>query len=221
MSGFIVGYSSGRNGWCVFRAAYSDSTIGNYVYGPDVSKSHAEHVCSQYNNNEIAVAGMLPSPEKFDKEYSGGEIEKSPVLMTAENADIPMVPGAVVKGVGIAADRIEVDFPPKEPGYDYVASPYSHPNPDMMVARHRLIESAVAVMLQDGMFVYSPIVHCHEIAMNHEMKTGFNYWENYNRAMLRKADRMIVMTIDGWKESKGVQAEVKYAQELGLDIEYW
>ncbi len=38
--------------------------------------------------------------------------------------------------------------------------------------------------------------------------------------MLSICDRMIVLCQRGWKESVGVQAEIKLAEEFGMPIEY-
>ena len=38
---------------------------------------------------------------------------------------------------------------------------------------------------------------------------------DYNRAMIDRADELLVLTIEGWKESTGVNAEITYAAELG------
>ncbi|MCP5014648.1 MAG: DUF1937 family protein, partial [Ketobacter sp.] len=46
----------------------------------------------------------------------------------------------------------------------YLAQPYTDPNPDVREHRFNLGERYTAELLQNGQWVYSPIVHCHELA---------------------------------------------------------
>ena len=104
--------------------------------------------------------------------------------------------------------------------FSYIASPYSSPNGVVMTERFKQVESFVAQLLIADHFVYSPIVHCHELARGHELRTDFDYWQRYNRAMLSKASLLIVLMLDGWEDSKGVQAEIAFAEQCGIPVDY-
>jgi len=71
-----------------------------------------------------------------------------------------------------------------------------------------------------GLLIFSPISHSHPIALAGDLPLGFDYWEKYDRAMLERCSGLIVLMLDGWKESVGVQAEIRIAEELGLDISF-
>jgi len=75
-------------------------------------------------------------------------------------------------------------------------------------------------LIRDGVYVFSPIVHNHPIAEMEHLPGGFDYWADFDQEMLRRCDRLIVLKLDGWRESTGVQAEIKVAMRLGLEIEY-
>lgn len=86
-----------------------------------------------------------------------------------------------------------------------------------MRTRFLLAEQCTAAMLQRGLFVYSPIVHCHELAQKFSLPTDFEWWKAYNFDMLRRADKFRVLKISGWDESKGVKGESEAARLLQMD----
>ena len=94
----------------------------------------------------------------------------------------------------------------------YLASPYSHNNPSVMQARFKMAEKYTALLLQQGRVIFSPIVHCHELAKTYELPTDFAFWANYCLGMLEKADELWVLGLDGWRHSAGVTAEIKFAE---------
>jgi hypothetical protein len=98
----------------------------------------------------------------------------------------------------------------------YLASPYSHPNPQVMHARYLAVAAECAKLLKAQDWTYSPIVHCHELARMHGLPTDFEYWKRYNRAMLSSASAFYILTIPGWEQSRGVTAERAMAECAGL-----
>lgn len=101
--------------------------------------------------------------------------------------------------------------------YIYLASPYSSPDPLIRKTRFLLAEQVTAAMLTRREWVYSPIVHCHELAMRHELPGAFAFWKDYNFAMLQQATALIVLAIPGWKESRGTQAEIGLWKSFGFE----
>jgi hypothetical protein len=104
----------------------------------------------------------------------------------------------------------------------YLACPYTHKDHAVMVDRFQKANKASARYMANGEYIYSPISHTHPIAEAAEgtLPRHWDFWEGYDRTMISCCDRLLVLTIDGWKESKGVQAEIKIAEEMGLPIEY-
>lgn len=133
--------------------------------------------------------------------------------------------GKILKGPNFSPPDIptQLDRPntPKQtPGLIYLASPYSHPDPAVQVARFVAVSREAARMMADGMFIYSPIAHTHSVATHGDLPPGFDFWEKYDRFLLGLCSEMHVLMLDGWKESKGVQAEIQIAKELKLPIAY-
>lgn len=105
-------------------------------------------------------------------------------------------------------------------GLIYLASPYSHESPSVMLERFDTICCVAATLMLQGFHLFCPIAHTHPIAVKGKLPRGFDFWEQYDRKMLAACQELWVCTMDGWKESKGVTAEIRIAQGLGLPIKY-
>lgn len=102
----------------------------------------------------------------------------------------------------------------------YLASPYSHNDPDVREWRFQQVCRAAAVLMYNGQFVFSPISHTHPIAVHGNLPLGFDYWEEYDRLMLKMCSELVVLMLDGWESSKGVQAEIRIMSELAKPVRY-
>ena len=102
----------------------------------------------------------------------------------------------------------------------YLASPYSHPDFLVRNARFQAVCRASAKLLADGHLVYSPIAHTHPIALYGRIDGTWDTWSRLDRAMISRCQRMIVLLLDGWAESRGIREDVKIAKELGLPVSY-
>lgn len=102
----------------------------------------------------------------------------------------------------------------------YLAGPYSHPDRAVRVSRFEALNAAAAKLMAAGEHVYSPISHTHPIAEAGDLPLGWDFWEQYDRIYLGIAKRVVVLMLDGWRESKGVTAELAIAAEYGLPVEF-
>ena len=100
----------------------------------------------------------------------------------------------------------------------YLASPYSHTDPNIMQQRFEAVEAKAAELMKEGVPAYSPIVHGHAMAQKHDLPTDFAFWQNHCISMLKKADSMIVLALDGWDKSIGVMAEIKFCHANAIDV---
>lgn len=101
----------------------------------------------------------------------------------------------------------------------YLASPYTHPDAAIREQRFHTVCRAAAALMRSGHMVFSPIAHSHPIAM-HGLPTTWDFWERVDREYLRRCDELVVLTLDGWKQSRGVQAEVRIAGDLGKPVRH-
>lgn len=50
------------------------------------------------------------------------------------------------------------------------------------------------------------------------MPTSWEFWSQADREYLARCDVLAVLTLAGWRESVGVQAEIQLAHVLGLPV---
>jgi len=99
----------------------------------------------------------------------------------------------------------------------YLASPYSHPEVEVREQRFRDVCHVVVQLLQAGEIVFSPIAHSHAL-VEHGLPTDWPFWERVDRDHLARCDEVVVLMLEGWRESVGVAAEIRIAGELGKPV---
>ena len=102
---------------------------------------------------------------------------------------------------------------------NYLASPYSDPDPVVREARYRFVCAATASLLQEGFQVFSPIVQSHPL-IAWGLPTEWSFWEPFDRWLLQQCQELWVLQLTGWKQSVGVQKEIEYARAFGIPIRY-
>ena len=102
--------------------------------------------------------------------------------------------------------------------FSYLASPYSHPDSSVRERRYVAVKAATAKLLARKVWVFSPIVHCHELAKVCDLPRDSSFWEKYNFVMLGAAEYLYQLMIPGWHESIGCKAEWEEAKRLGIPV---
>lgn len=81
---------------------------------------------------------------------------------------------------------------------------------------------AVSLYSNNGIVVYSPIVHCHPVAKDYDLPKGFAYWQASAHGMIRGCSALDILVPKGWEqktlESAGVKAEARYAHGRGVPV---
>ena len=101
----------------------------------------------------------------------------------------------------------------------YLASPYSHPDPAVREKRFRAACQVTAELIRAGDAVIAPVVQGHPLAA-FGLPTDWHFWETLDRHQLARCDEVVVLMLDGWRESVGVQTEIRIAAELGKPVRY-
>lgn len=101
----------------------------------------------------------------------------------------------------------------------YLASPYSGTK-EQMQERYEAVLQATATLLYNKLWVYSPIVHCHELAVRYKMPTDAVFWEDYNRNTIFRSISVDVLQLPGWRASKGVNWELALSKKIGMPLRY-
>lgn len=106
----------------------------------------------------------------------------------------------------------------------YLASPYSHPDPAVRLARYELVSQVAADIIVNSKgqtMPFAPITHSHPLfVLRPETGEDFKQWQDFDEWMIRNCDEVWVLTVDGWRESAGVQAEIKYAKNIWKPVKY-
>lgn len=101
----------------------------------------------------------------------------------------------------------------------YLASPYTHPDAAVRQERFEAACRAAAELIRRGHIVFSPVAHSHGIAQ-HGLPVDWSFWERHDRRLLVACDELWVLKLDGWQQSRGVQAEIAIARELGKPVHF-
>lgn len=103
----------------------------------------------------------------------------------------------------------------------YLACPYSSDDPEVMKIRFEAVSRVAASMMLDGKIVYSPVTHGGALGQFGKLPSDFDYWKEHCLSFIGTwADEVHVLMLDGWQESKGVAAEVAWAEYLLMPITY-
>ena len=102
----------------------------------------------------------------------------------------------------------------------YLATPYSNPDKAVRLARFEYACRIAGRLMAAGHVVFSPIAHTHPIAVRSDLPLDWEYWQRFDREFLKVSEKMVVVMMDGWRESKGISAEVLIAEELQIPIEF-
>lgn len=112
------------------------------------------------------------------------------------------------------AKQIEVRLKKSLTPLIYLASPYTGNEEE----NFEKVTIAAGHFVKQGLIIFSPITHFHPIAKKTSLPTGWEFWERLDRAYLSVSSELYVLMLPGWRESKGVTAEIKIAREKGIPI---
>jgi hypothetical protein len=109
----------------------------------------------------------------------------------------------------------------------YVAAPYSAGN-DVFLSlyRKKQQELVIGTLAALGVFCIDPlanhyVVETLKVSNGPSLPTDFAFWDGFCYRTLAACNGMVVCdNISGWETSRGVQAEIKHAGELGMHIVY-
>ena len=101
----------------------------------------------------------------------------------------------------------------------YLCSPYTHADPGVVEQRFDAACRAAAMLIWQGKTVFSPIAHSHPIC-RFGLPGDWEFWGRHDLEHLAVCDEVVVLKLDGWRESRGVQAEVAQARALGKPVTF-
>ena len=101
----------------------------------------------------------------------------------------------------------------------YLCSPYTDANADVRQQRFEGACRAAAMLIRQGKTVFSPIAHSHVICQ-YGVPLDWRFWQQHDLRYLAACDEVVVLKLDGWERSVGVQAEIAAARALGKPVSF-
>lgn len=89
-----------------------------------------------------------------------------------------------------------------------------------MLKRYEYTMKRTAEFLKDGIVMFSPISHCHELAIRHGLPKVFSFWEHLDFGYIEASSHVWVLMMPGWRDSTGITAEIKEARRQGKPVVY-
>ena len=103
-------------------------------------------------------------------------------------------------------------------GFTYLGSPYSKykGGPD---AAAQIAAKAAAALMRCGEVVYSPIAHGHAVAA-YGLPLDWGFWKAQCHPLIDAASKLIVLQMEGWGDSVGLQYEIGEFRRSGKPIKF-
>ena len=104
----------------------------------------------------------------------------------------------------------------------YIAAPYSKLGDGQKHDVMRIVSDWAIELARKHVLCYSPLTYssymqlAEEIAYHNTIDDA--YWRTHGLKMLSGCDALLVLQIQGWEESVGVQAEIEHAMSEGKPI---
>ena len=99
----------------------------------------------------------------------------------------------------------------------YIACPYWHPELKVRDSRRKIAMAYADKLTRSGVLNYSPLTYTERYANN---EIPENYWIRHGLEMVKACDEMHILCVPGWRDSKGIQGELRAAKENNLKIVY-
>ena len=100
----------------------------------------------------------------------------------------------------------------------YLAAPYTSKKPQLVDLRVKAINKTAALFMRQKHLVYSPISHCHAIAIDNDLPTDAEYWRIQNESFIDWCEIITILTLPSWQNSLGVKAEIAYGKKKNKKI---
>lgn len=104
---------------------------------------------------------------------------------------------------------------------EYLACPLQHEDQKVMHARYIASVKAMAHLMDCGRMVFNPLSHGYEVTFGGWLKEEWHRWMEFDLEIIKRAcNKVTVLMIDGWEQSKGVGMEIDLAKQRNIDLAY-
>ncbi|KKL45096.1 hypothetical protein LCGC14_2359110 [marine sediment metagenome] len=102
----------------------------------------------------------------------------------------------------------------------YLASPYSNLHPEWRQALYERACEATIGLMKRKKVVFSPIVHCHPLAVLGGFGTDFKQWGKFCLRILKASDVMYILMLTDWEKSVGIAKEYLFCLEHSIPVKF-
>lgn len=106
----------------------------------------------------------------------------------------------------------------------FLACPYGHDDPKVVARRFEIANGVAAVMLRSGAAVFSQVSMSHPINLQmpelQRAEIG-QLWAPVDAFFMESMEELIVIDIDGWRESAGIGREIAFFEARGKRVSLW
>ena len=100
----------------------------------------------------------------------------------------------------------------------YIAAPYR--SSSNAIQQYRYVQSCMvaARLMEAGVCTFSPLANTIPVAVYANLHLPAGLYLQYDTTILRKCNELLVLAMDGWDVSEGVQYEIQCAKKMGIPI---
>lgn len=102
----------------------------------------------------------------------------------------------------------------------YIASPFTHKDSAVEALRFAQVSRYAYKLLLSNIPAFSPIVYGYHFHSSYSHPGDHETWLAFNTAMLKICSRVHVYCLPGWRESKGIKAEIAQAEALNIPVSF-
>jgi len=122
-----------------------------------------------------------------------------------------------------------VDDDELKPNLIYLAGPYSNDAPanpksdageSKRLARFNAITEVAKALIENEELLYSPLTMTHPIDIRMKSKPESAFWVEYDEAFMEHCSEIRVLKLPGYDQSSGVNREIEFFKQRGIDATY-
>ncbi len=107
------------------------------------------------------------------------------------------------------------------PDITFLMCPYSDPDPAVRQYRYEMATKAAAGLTRRGETVFSPVTHSHALCLADDRLDPLDArWYTLAHDFLALSKRAVLLALDGWETSVGVQNELREVKKRGMSLEF-
>ncbi|ENI7574785.1 DUF1937 family protein [Salmonella enterica] len=106
----------------------------------------------------------------------------------------------------------------------FLACPYSHANKDVVHRRFLACNRVAAQIVESGNVVFSQVSMSHPINLEMKKTEKANIgklWAPVDAIFLDMMVELIIVDLDGWDKSAGIQREIEFYKSRGQRVSLW